>query len=190
MPGPGPRGEVIMTPKTTQIYLFQCLQHSSSVLLETQRLTFSRFEKFKDEIKESLRTGGIFPWAALTRLQAPKVFSDMIESLVGAVYLDSEGNVDTIRQLLRSLGVLTCLERLIRDNVDVLHPVSRLSVWAARLQAEIAYDYKDEKGRVICTITVKEREPVSASALKKGHASQEEARFAAAEKAIAVWAVG
>ncbi|KIJ13098.1 hypothetical protein PAXINDRAFT_136464 [Paxillus involutus ATCC 200175] len=190
MPGPGPRGQVIVTPKTTQIYLFQCLQHSSSVLLETQRLTFSRFEKFKDEIEEFLRTGGIFPWAALTRLQAPKVFSDMIESLIGAVYLDSEGNVDTIRQLLRSLGISTCLERLIRDNVDVLHPVSRLSVWAARQQAKIEYDYKDEKGRVICTITVEGREPVSAGALKRGHASQEEARFAAAEKAIAVWAVG
>ncbi|KAF8843847.1 P-loop containing nucleoside triphosphate hydrolase protein [Paxillus ammoniavirescens] len=190
MPGPGPRGGIIMTPKTTQIHLFQCLQHSSPVILEDQRLTFSRFEKIKDEIEESLKTGKMFPWAALTRMQAPKVFSDMIESLIGAVYLDSESNMDIVRELLRSLGILTCLERFVRDEVDVLHPVSRLSVWASRQQVKIEYNYKDEKGRVVCTISVEGREPVSAGAEKRGHASQEEARFAAAEKAIDVWAVG
>ncbi|KAF9222860.1 P-loop containing nucleoside triphosphate hydrolase protein [Gyrodon lividus] len=189
MPRPGPRGKVVVTPNTTPIHLFQCLQHSSTVILEDQRLTFSRFKKMKDEIEASLRTGRMFPWGALTRLQAPKLFSDMIESLIGAVYLDSEGNMDTVRELLESLGILGWLDRFVRDEVDVLHPVSRLSVWASRQQAKIEYEYKDEKGCVICTITVEGREPVSAEAEKRGHASQEEARFAAAEEAIAMWAV-
>jgi len=98
--------------------------------------------------------------------------------------------MDTIRELLRSLGILTCLDRIVRDDVDTLHPVTRLNIWAGRQHAKIEYGYKDEKGRVICTISVEGREPVSAGAEKRGHASQEEARFAAAEKAIAVWAVG
>ncbi|KIJ59660.1 hypothetical protein HYDPIDRAFT_118283 [Hydnomerulius pinastri MD-312] len=189
MPGPGPSGRVVVTPKTTAVHLYQCLQHSSTVILEEQRLTSSRFNKIKDEIETSLRSGQMFPWAALTRLQAPKLFSDMIESLIGAVYLDSKGNMDTIRELLKKLGISTCLERLVRDDVDVLHPVSRLSVWASRNQAKIQYDYTEERGRVICTINVEGREPVSAETEKRGHASQEEARFTAAEKAIAVWAV-
>ncbi|KAF9234154.1 hypothetical protein BU15DRAFT_90083 [Melanogaster broomeanus] len=145
MPGPGARGQ--------QIHLFQY-----------QRLTFSRFEKIKDEIWETLTTGKMFPWAALT-----------LESLV-------EGNMDTVRKLLRSLGILTCLDRIVRNDVDTLHPVTRLSIWAGRQHAKIEYSYKDEKGRVICTISVEGREP-------RGHASQEEARFAAAEKSIAIWAV-
>ena len=190
MPRPGPHGEIVMQPNTNTIRLFQCLQHSSPVILEDQKLTFRRYDKVKDEIEVAFTTGTVFPWAALTRLQAPKVFSDMIESFIGAVYLDSEGNIETVKALLWKLGVLSHLDRIIRDDVDVLHPVSRLSVWAARQQKPITYEYTDEKGLVTCTISVKGREAVSASAQKKGHASQEEARFAAAEKAIAAWAVG
>ena len=190
MPRPGPHGEIVMQPNTNTIRLFQCLQHSSPVILEDQKLTFRRYDKVKDEIEVAFTTGTVFPWAALTRLQAPKVFSDMVESFIGAVYLDSEGNIETVKALLWKLGVLSHLDRIIRDDVDVLHPVSRLSVWAARQQKPITYEYTDEKGLVTCTISVKGREAVSASAQKKGHASQEEARFAAAEKAIAAWAVG
>ena len=190
MPGPGAHGKIVMQPKTNTTHLFQCLQHSSPVILEDQKLTFNRYGKVKDEIEEGLARGGMFPWAALTRLQAPKLFSDIIESLIGAVYLDSEGNMNTVRALLWKLGVLSHLDRIIRDDVDVLHPVSRLSVWASRLQRPITYEYAEGKGLVICTISVEGREAVSASAEKRGHASQEEARFAAAEKAISEWQVG
>lgn len=189
MPGPGPRGEIVMQPKTNTIHLLQCLQHSSPVILEDQKLTFHRYGKVKDEIESALVTGRTFPWAALTRLQAPKLFSDMIESLIGAVYLDSQGNMDTVKALLLKLGVLRHLDRIVRDDVDVLHPVSKLSIWASRLQLPIEYKYTEEKGLVICTISVEGREAVSASAEKRGHASQEDARFAAAEKAICVWEV-
>ncbi|KAH0826264.1 hypothetical protein J3R83DRAFT_5734 [Lanmaoa asiatica] len=189
MPGPGSRGKIVMQPKTDTIHLFQCLQHSSPVVLEDQKLTFHRYNKAKDEIEEAFVTGKVFPWAALTRLQAPKLFSDIIESLIGAVYLDSEGDMDTVKTLLWTLGVLSHLDRIIRDDVDVLHPVSRLSVWASRQQKPITYEYTEEKGLVICTINVEGQEAVSASAQKRGHASQEEARFAAAEKAISLWEV-
>lgn len=189
MPGPDQRGKIAMQFKTNTIRLFQCLQHSSPIILEDQKLTYQRFDIVKDEIEAALTTGNLFPWAALTRLQAPKIFSDMIESLIGAVYLDSKGHIDTVKKLLWKLGVLNHLDRIIRDDVDVLHPVSRLSVWAARQQKPIEYEYTEERGLVICTISVEGREPVSAHAQKRGHASQEEARFAAAEKAIAVWEV-
>lgn len=190
MPGPsGPRGTIVMQPKTNTIRLFQCLQQSSSVILRDQELTFRRYDKLKDDIEQALATGRMFPWAALTRLQAPKLFSDMIESLIGAVYLDSEGNVEIVKELLRTLGVLSHLDRIIRDDVDVLHPITRLAVWAARQHKEIKYENTAEKGLKVCTITVEGREPVSASAEKRGFASQEEARFAAAEKAISMWEV-
>jgi len=191
MPGPNTRGRIVMQPKTQTIWLFQCLQHSSPVVLEDQKLTFRRYGKLSDEIEAALATGRTFPWAALTRLQAPKLFSDMVESLIGAVYLDSEGDIDAVRALLRRLGVLSQLERIVRDDVDVLHPVSRLSVWASQKQKEIDYNYKEEKvkGLVVCTISVEGWEPVSASADNRGHASKEEARFVAAEKAILLWEV-
>ncbi|KAI6044733.1 hypothetical protein EDC04DRAFT_2639245 [Pisolithus marmoratus] len=190
MPMPGPGGQITLQHRTNRIHLYQCLLHSSTVVLDDQTLSFKRFENNNAEIEEALRVGKVFPWAALTRLQPPKFLSDMIESIIGAVYLDSNGNIETIRTLLRTLGIMDCLERIVREKVDVLHPVSRLGVWVSQQHKQIAYDYTEEKGNVVCTITVEGLEPVQAEAEKRGRASQEEVRFAAAEKAIAKWDVG
>ncbi|KAL4073180.1 hypothetical protein V8B97DRAFT_2022986 [Scleroderma yunnanense] len=190
MPALGPRGQIIMERKTNHTRLYQCLLHSSSTVLEVQRFTVSRFEKYGAEIEEALCSGKFYPWGTLLRLQAPKLLSDMVESIIGAVYLDSRGNIETVRTLLRTLGILGCLERIVRDKVDVLHPVSRLAIWASRQQNEVEYVHSEEKGNVICTITVGDREPIVVEVEKRGHASKEEARFAAAEKAIALWSIG
>ncbi|KAI6114085.1 hypothetical protein F5141DRAFT_1002265 [Pisolithus sp. B1] len=190
MPMPSPGGRISLQHKTERIHLFQCLLHSSTVVLDEQRLSFKRFEKNSAEIEEALSVGKVFPWAALTRLQPPKFLSDMIESIIGAVFLDSSGNIETVRTLLRTLGIMDYLERVVQENVDVLHPVSRLGIWVSQQHKQIAYDYTEEKGNVVCTITVDGLEPVQAKAEKRGRVSQEEARFAAAEKAIAAWGVG
>lgn len=182
-------GAIVMDEETQWISLYQCLLHSSPIVLDQQRATLARYKKVKDEIEEALRHGTTFPWAALTRLQAPKFFSDMIESIVGAVYLDSHGDLDAVRQVLRNLGIMQHLERILKDEVDVVHPITRLHIWAARAQEKIEFDFEEEKAHVTCTITVKGREPVKATAEKRSRASREEARFSAAEKAIKLWDV-
>ncbi|OAX41416.1 P-loop containing nucleoside triphosphate hydrolase protein [Rhizopogon vinicolor AM-OR11-026] len=182
-------GHIVMDEETQRISLYQCLLHSSPVVFDQQRATLTRYRKVKDEIEEALHHGTTFPWAALTRLQAPKFFSDMIESLLGAVYLDSHGDLDAVRQVLRNLGIMQQLERILKDEVDVLHPITRLHIWAARAQKKVESEFKEEKAHVTCTITVEGREPVQATAEKRSRASREEARFAAAEKAIKLWDV-
>lgn len=181
------RNGIVMDEETQEICLYQCLLHSSPVVFDQQRATLARYRKVKDEIEEALLRGPTFPWAALTRLQAPKFFSDMIESIIGAVYLDSRGNMDVVRQVLRKIGIMQQLERNLKDDVDVLHPLTRVHIWAARQQKELTSEFEEERGHVTCTITVEGREPVQATAEKRGRASQEEARFAAAEKAIQLW---
>ena len=190
MPAPGSMGRITMQPKTRLIRLYHCLLHSSTTVLEDEKFTLARFEKYNADIEEALSVGEFFPWGLLMRLQAPKLLSDMVESLIGAVYLDSQGNMETIRTLLRTLGIQGYLERIVRDRVDVLHPVSRLGIWASRQQYEVDYKYSEGKGKVSCTVTVGDREPITVGAEKRGHASKEEARFAVAEKAIALWNVG
>ena len=190
MPAPGPKGQITMQPKTRLLRAYHCLLHWNSTILEDEKFTFARFEKYNTDIETALATSKFFPWGLLLRLQAPKVLSDMIESLIGAVYLDSQGNMETVHTLLRTLGIQEYLERIVRDGVDVLHPVSRLGIWASRQQQEVEYKYSEEKGKVICTVTIGNREPVVAETEKRGHASKEEARFAVAEKAIALWGIG
>ena len=184
MPRPNAQGCIEETVDTKDIHLWKCLLHSSPKVLEDQQNTATRFRLRRKEIEELLAAGTIFPWASLTRLQAPKFFSDMVESIIGAIFLDSQGNIPVVHQILYNLGIMPILERVVSEDVDVLHPVSRLSLWAQKNDKKIEYVYKREGGRINCVIMVDDKEEVRVADLWKGRMSQEEVKFAAAEQAI------
>ena len=184
MPRPNAKGRIEEIIDNKVIHLWKCLLHSSPKVLEDQENAATRFRLRREEIEESLTAGTIFPWASLTRLQAPKFFSDMIESIIGATFLDSQGDIPVVRQILYKLGIMPILERVVSEDVDILHPVSRLSVWGAKNDKTIQYVYEREEGCIICVIKVDDKEEVRVGDLWKGKSSQEEVKFAAAEKAI------
>ncbi|PBL04406.1 P-loop containing nucleoside triphosphate hydrolase protein [Armillaria gallica] len=193
MPRPmGSRNQIQLEEEEEDIYLWKCLLHGSPRVLEDQRVTFDRFQKLSDAIADGLENRKIYPWAALTRLQAPKFFSDMIESLFGAVFLDSEGSLERTRDVMRRTGVLPLLERIVKDDVDVLHPVSRLSVWASKRGQKVKYRFTEEKGHISCVIALKQEkggeikvlEDARVTDLNRGKVTKLEVKFAAAEKAI------
>ncbi|KAJ4485529.1 hypothetical protein J3R30DRAFT_3696891 [Lentinula aciculospora] len=198
------RGEqkIVLEEEQHTVHLFKCLLHSSTRILDDQDMTYARFLKFEAEITQDLenKERPMFPWASLTRIQAPKFFSDMIESILGAAYIDSEGNLEVVREVMRSLGLYQILERIVKEDLDVLHPVSRLSMWVATqavadpdkdsevVHKKIDYDFKKEKGRISCAILLDgvELEGSRVDDLYGGRASQEEVRLASAEQAIKV----
>ena len=186
-PAWSPSTGVTVGTEENKIYLWQCLLHSSHRVLEDQHVASTRFEKSGPEIEKAFREKTIYPWAALTSLQAPKFLSDMIESLLGAVFLDSEGDFEVVSNVLRTLGIMDALVRIIlRDEMDVLHPISRLSIWAAQQvpQQALKLEVEKTKGNVSCTVLI-DGEPISkAEEVYRSRASQEEVRFAAAEQAI------
>jgi len=81
---------------------------------------------------------------------------------------------------------LPILERIVRDDVDILHPVSRLSMWVAQQAKEIEYvfDKDKETGTITCLILLDGIEEFQVTDTYRGVASQNEVKFAAAEKAI------
>jgi dsRNA-specific ribonuclease len=184
MPRPNANSQIEVTSDAQDMFLWKCLLHSSHKVLEDQQNTFARFRKRRDEIEDSLMKGTIFPWAALTRLQAPKFFSDMMESVIGAAFLDCGGSIPVVRDILVRLGIMPLLEHIVLDNVDVLHPVSRLSMWAQKHEKEIQYDLRRVEGKAICTVLVDGKEEVTVSDEWRGKPSQDEVKFAAAEMAI------
>ena len=184
MPHPNAQGLVEEFIDTKDIHLWKCLLHSSPKILEDQQNTATRFRLRQEEIEELLTTGTIFPWASLTRLQAPKFYSDMVESIIGATFLDSRGDISVVRQILYNLGIMPILERVVSDDVDILHPVSRLSLWAQKNDKTVEYVYEKEGGRISCVIMVDGKEEVRVADLWMGKMSQEEVKFAAAEQAI------
>jgi len=200
-------GTAVLELEENVVYLWQCLLQSNSHVMEDMGVTCTRYEKGKDTIRKALKEGEIHPWAALTALQAPKFFSDIIESLLGAVYLDTRGNMDVVRKVLRTLGVLTVLERIVTVEVDVLHPVSRLAQWASKSKPQkmVKYYFKTAEKRITCTIGMRDKpdkvgddkaeaksetievelETIAVAETEyRGHGSKEEVKFAAAEQAI------
>ncbi len=193
MPRPTESGSGIRLEEEEDIiYLWKCLLHASPRVLDDQHVTFERFQTLSDVIADGLENGKIYPWTALTRLQAPEFFSDMIESLLGAAFLDLEGNLDRTRDVMRVIGVLLLLERIIKDDIDVLHPVSRLSVWASKQGQKVKYTFPEEKKNVSCVIELHQGEGGGIRVLEearvmdrnRGKVTKLEVKFAAAEHAI------
>ncbi|KAI0074129.1 P-loop containing nucleoside triphosphate hydrolase protein [Panus rudis PR-1116 ss-1] len=187
MPTWNPEGGATLSSDKQVIYLYQCLLHSSSVILDDQKVTFGRFQKNKKAIERGLTSEMVYPWAALTSLQAPKFISDQIESLLGAVFLDCGGDLNVIRDVLKKIGHFTIMERIVREEVDVLHPISRLAIWAAKYDPPKELDIKvlKVKGTVSCSIFVDEVEISNATERYRGRTSRNGVRFAAAGEAIA-----
>ncbi|KAH8112986.1 hypothetical protein DFH11DRAFT_1689807 [Phellopilus nigrolimitatus] len=170
------------------VHLMQCLLHSSGVLLDEQRDALARFQRGKEEIERALEIGHTFPWAALARLQAPKFLSDIVESLLGAVYLDSNGDMDAVRGVLERLGLMSVLRRVVHEGVDVRHPVSRVMEWAGKrqLMEQLEWRVARDGGKVSCALVVEGIELTSATERYNGKASEDDVRFRVAEKGIKI----
>jgi len=186
MPTWTPNVGVKLTNEAKRIHLWQCLLHSSPHILEEQSVASNRHRKTGGKLRAALTHGQVFPWAALTNLLAPKFISDMVESLLGAVLLDSHGNLDTVRSVMQTLGMYQVMERMVNEDVDVMHPISRLAIWAAKQDPKKKLKIHMEKvsGHVSCTIFVDEEEISRATEKYRGKVAQNNVRFVAAEDAI------
>ena len=175
---------IVLNKDTQRIHLYRCLLHSSPRVLEDLTVAFSRWEKSGAAIQDALQRDSIYPWAALTSLQAPKFISDMLESILGAIFLDSHGSLDVVRGVLHTLGIMRIMDRIVADDTDVLHPVSRLSIWAAKNQKKCEVKNQRPDGDASCVVLIDGEEVFRVTEPFRGRTSQNEVRFAAAEGAI------
>ena len=187
MPSWSPEKGMIVTEDAQHTHLYKCLLHSSVRILDEQQATFARWERpgGRDEIEAALKEGRAFPWSALTALEAPKFLSDMVESLLGAVYLDSRGDFEVVRGVLRRLGHWEVLERIVERDMHVVDPLSRLYVWAGKNHEKVKCGTpKRKENRVSCSVVWDDYEVHIVETEWRGRISQEATRFAVAEEAI------
>lgn len=187
MPSWSPHEGMSVTEDVQHTHLYKCLLHSSVRILDEQQATFSRWERpgGRGDIEAALEEGRAFPWSALTSLQAPKFLSDMVESLLGAVYLDSRGDLEVVRGVLRRLGHWEVLERIVERDSDVRHPVSQLHLWAGKNHEKVKCSIpKRNDNRVSCSVVWDDYEVARVEDDWRGRISQEFVRFAVAQKAI------
>lgn len=179
-------GKVPLKMTTTKLPLWSFMRHASSDLGLSMKVTQKRHRAMRAGILAALETGTHYPWADLLRLRAQKFYSDVFESVLGAVWVDS-GSVDECVKLVERSGIMPLMRRLMRDDVHVLHPKEELS-----LLAGLALEYRDreavskesEKAKEFGCKVVVDGEVL---ADVDGAFTKEEARTRAAGEAVRVW---
>lgn len=115
--------------KTTKLSLWKFMRHINPTIARAQSLTSQRHTLHRDEINAAIHSGTSYPWLLLSLLRAPKFFSDIVESLLGALWIDS-GSFEPCIEFVQKLGILPYLRRIIAQDVHVWHPREELGVHA------------------------------------------------------------
>jgi len=117
-----------MQPEVQHRALWQFLRSGDNALNASRDIALRQHEQAREQIIAGLSNDARFPWHLLALTDAPKFLSDIVESVIGAVYIDSHGDISACEVFVRRLGILDCLERIFRDRVDCFHPKERLNL--------------------------------------------------------------
>lgn len=128
---------------TVELPLWKSMRHSSSSVAASQRETAARFARHRAALLDTFENGINHPWWLLAHLQAPKFLSDIVEAILGAVYIDS-GSFEVVEEVMKTLGIMKHLDRALTNrDINLWHPKEELGVCAANESVE--YVIKNEK---------------------------------------------
>ncbi|ODA83767.1 hypothetical protein RJ55_02283 [Drechmeria coniospora] len=127
----------------TRLSLWNFMRHASPAIGLEQDETARRFEELRGDIQVAMEQGAHYPWASLARLRSKKFYSDLFESMLGAVWIDS-GSQDECEAVVCRFGILSYLERIVRDKVEVRHPKESIGLWAGTQTVTYDMDLKED----------------------------------------------
>ena len=139
-------------------YLWQSMRHTSPSIRIAQQKCLARYEILHTNISDCLVQGDYYPWTTLARLEPPKFFSDIIESILGAIYIDTHGSLSHCVTFLERLGLMPYLRRVLDNDIAVLHPKEELGQLADQDNVNYVLGKELEEGeeRLTCTVIVGE----------------------------------
>jgi dsRNA-specific ribonuclease len=176
-------GIVEISTAKSKTYLWEFMKHSGRLdLLEAQKACAKRYEELNVAIDAALDHGRSHPWYYLLSLDAEKFFSDIIESLLGAIFIDSQGNLEACKEFLERLGLLRYLRRILTENIDIMHPKERLGIVAgnSKVRYETGKETVNAALRYSCSLFI-DGESMATSA---GEVSRAAAETKAAQNAV------
>ncbi|KAL1297620.1 hypothetical protein AAFC00_006178 [Neodothiora populina] len=147
----------------------------------------SKHKDLRLHLLKELGEGKEYPWSLLYELHPPKFFSDMIESVLGAIYIDTHGSAVACADFMEHIGLMKLMRRFLNEHPEVRHPKERLGILADK--ERVHYDLKkatipdatDE--RIFeCTVRIGDKEVVKVG----GCRHPDEAEVKAAAEAIKV----
>lgn len=139
------RGNTIAFEVTTEkrkVNLWEFVDLSHPEMAKARKKCVDLYEDgLREKVQAVLDTGMFYPWTELASFEAEtdgkhKMFADILEAIIGAVFVDSGGDFGSIKALTERFGMLRVLRRLTRDGVNVTHPLNRLAETVARAHKE------------------------------------------------------
>ena len=120
---PDPNEAPSLVPTARPISLSKCLRHAPILALASAlSATHTRFAALEPIINAAWSHGLVYPWRAFAAFAPEKVFSDMIEAVLGAVYIDRGGDLRACDALLRRFGITDWVETALKKEVQIRHP--------------------------------------------------------------------
>ncbi|KAI5206743.1 P-loop containing nucleoside triphosphate hydrolase protein [Aureobasidium subglaciale] len=174
------QGEVRLQETTHEYHIQDFLRCGVSVSMQRQA-ALERYTPLRARILEQLEHGREYPWPDLLHLKAPKWMSDILESLLGAIYVDSGGDLQQCEAFVEKLGLLKMLDRFLEEGVQVGFPKERLGMLANMNSVEYQA-YVNRQGGWGCKISVGGRKVVDVGDC----VSKEEAEARGAATAVRV----
>jgi dsRNA-specific ribonuclease len=170
--------------KEVRTPIWKFMRHASTAIGLEQAAIEENHKKLRGQILEEIERGMYYPWALLARIQARKFFSDLIEAVLGAVWIDS-GSLTACQAILERLGVFAYLDRILRDRVQAQHPKELVGKYAVNKKVKYEMDViekEDGEREFFCTLHIGDR-PVT----RVGEGlSREEVQVKAAAEAVRI----
>ena len=175
------RNNFSVTAASQRVHLWQLLRCHSEAVRDRRCESVKRFQTSGPSIRQQLNDGTIYPWLELTFLRPEKFFSDIIESLLGAIYVDSCGSLDECIALLKRLGIMAYLQRLIDEDVEVVHPRTKLDWKTGSRTVDCKVTrLREDGGKYSCAVIIDDQAFLEVD----GFDSSEEAIVSAAKTAL------
>ncbi|KAL4980798.1 ATP-dependent helicase dcl2 [Aspergillus desertorum] len=148
------KNELILPPSKT-LSLYNYLRHSPSTPLPLHAKPESgsasnaliRHNRLRSPILHALNKTKTYPWSLFSAIHADKFFSDIIESIIGAIFVDSGGDLRACGGFIERLGLVSIAKRILDERVDVTHPTQRAQIELQKLAARLG---NNEKFRFEC----------------------------------------
>ncbi|PWY79196.1 dicer-like protein 2-1 [Aspergillus heteromorphus CBS 117.55] len=122
------------SPTSTQppLPIHNYMRFSAPQLHVARATAHTRHLTHRPTILEALAHGPNYPWLPLSQLNADKFYSDLVESLLGAIFVDSRGDMAACERFLERIGLLWYLHRMLDEGMNARHPKNTAQEMLAR----------------------------------------------------------
>ncbi|RDW86925.1 putative RNA helicase/RNAse III [Aspergillus mulundensis] len=141
-------------PKTVSLYTY--VRHSPATPLPihaepeaySSPNAITRHKLLRAQILHALNNKRSYPWSHFSAIHADKFFSDIVESIIGAIFVDSGGDLTACAGFIERLGLVSIAKRILDERVDVTHPMQRVQMMLQKATSRFdnneafRFDYK------------------------------------------------